>query len=75
MTKALSKEIVVKMERGRYSYLMELDGDKGKDKWKNVSNSLDSAALHMGISRLKCGWLQHSTYLSAICPYCSLIKK
>lgn len=53
MTKDLSKEIVVKMERGRYSYLMELDGDKGKDKWKNVSNSLDSAALHMGISRTK----------------------
>lgn len=38
MTKALTKVVAVEMERRRwteYSYLMELDGDKERESWKN----------------------------------------
>lgn len=47
MTKALTKVIAVKMEKGGwtdYSYSMELDGDKEGERWKNECKISDSAA-------------------------------
>lgn len=51
MTKALTKEIVVKMRKE--TQLFNRIGWWKEEKWKNVSTILDSAALHMGISHTK----------------------